>query len=169
MIGEPLRIIAGIALFLGTTRSNLIIISRRTNFIKNGWIFTGLLLIISGIIQLSVYGLDLFYELTIDGENSPIPINIAEGFSLLSLLFLAIFASIVAIYYPEAMLLSEVQIIKAAKLYDLISETDQPERELIPKLLFRSETPEVLIDYVKSLPEDIVESLDKAKSQENDE
>ena len=168
LIGEPLRIAAGFTLIYGITKSNLIIKSRRTTFIKNGWILTGIIIALSGIIQFGIYSLDLWYDLILDRKNSPIPISIAEGFSLLSVLFLALFTSVIAIFYPEAMLLSYAQVIKAAKLYDLISDDESSEDESLSKLPFRAETPEVLIDYVKSLPDDIIESLDKDGSSRND-
>ncbi|MHA2030300.1 MAG: hypothetical protein ACW99A_05060 [Candidatus Kariarchaeaceae archaeon] len=161
LIGEPLRIVAGIAM-IHSTKSKLIIKSQRTSFIKNGWIFTGLILVISGIIQFTVYSIDVMYELFNISGNSPAPISLAESLSLLSVLILALFVSTIAVFYPEAMLLSHTQIIKAAKIYDILSETEEVDDELLSRLLFRSEAPEALIDYIKSLPEDVINKLEKS-------
>lgn len=163
LIGEPLRIVAGFALIQSITRSNLIIKTSRTSFIQNGWIITGGVFILSGLIQFAIYGVEFFYKVILDGENSPISTGIAEGLSLFSVLFLALFASIIAIFYPEAMLLSHTQLIKASKLYDLMAETEENDETRLSKLFFRSEAPETLIDYIKNIPDDVLEEINKDK------
>lgn len=163
IVGSPLRTMAGISMIYGLSRSNLIIKSPRTTFIKNWWIITGLILTLTGIIEFGVYGLDIYYN-AVNGENSPLSISIAENIGYARETSLTLIVSIIAIFFPEAMLLSHTQVLKSAKLYDLISETQETEKELVSKSIFRLESSDVLIEYIKSLPDDIIDSLDRRKS-----
>ena len=65
------------------------------------------------------------------------------------------------------MLLTHVQVIKAAQIYKILQEMEKSEEveKLDDRGLFRNLSPESLLEYISNLPEEIIEKLDTEKTK----
>lgn len=166
LIGEPFRIVAGFMLIYSFTNSKLIVKSKRTSIISSFWMAAAVMMLISGIIQFSIYSLDTVFDLNGAGINSS-----WTDFAVLSgdinAIFLALIATIMALFYPENMLLTHVQLIKAARIYKILEGVKVPEEinKLPDRSRFRNLSSDSLYDYVNNLPDDIIERLDLEKRE----
>jgi hypothetical protein len=144
-IGEFYRFIVGIIIIFSVNRAVIFVEAKRINDSLRLWKIAGYVIMINGIIRLLAFGyLSILsvYGVSID---SIIILNLNYFSDFMAVLLLLI-VLIIAILYPEAMLISELQFHKIHELYSLL-EKDQS------KYILTSYQDEKLMNYLHSVAE----------------
>ncbi len=170
IIGEPLRIIAGFMLIYSFRNSKLILKTKRTSIISSFWIVAAIVMFISGIIQFSIYTSETLYDILSGTELNESWIDIAVISGDLNAILLALIATTLALFYPESMLLTHVQLIKAARIYQILGEIERSTEIAKPedRGLLSNLSSESLYEYISDLPDEIIDKLDSEKREKQD-
>jgi hypothetical protein len=151
--GETLELLTGIMIIYAFRKVKLIVETKRTLRIKSLWLFIGFILMTIGMIRILTYSFDFAWEVFDGGESSTIEslIENVETITTIGVLLMALTAFAFTIFYPETLLLSEVQIYKVVGLYQLMEDLDASKQS------FSFYTDTIILDYLNSIPNELLE------------
>ena len=120
-------------------------------------------MLLSGIIRFSIYSYEVGLDIFNGGGLTQSWLDFAVISGDLNAILLAFIATIVALFYPESMLLTHVQVLKAAKIYHISQEMAKTEEtdKVGERVLFKNLSSESLLDYISHLPDEIIDRLYK--------
>ncbi|MHA2363561.1 MAG: hypothetical protein ACXAC7_06360 [Candidatus Hodarchaeales archaeon] len=143
-MAELYRIFAAFLIFYAAYSEKPIKDTQRVNRCILGWKLVGLLLMLCGVFNLFVWS---FFS-NVDQSIEFFWLNL---FSL-TLLFVMMVIVWMAVFFPEALLFTQAQILRAIDLYETIQNLDSDQA-------VKDYGMNPLIDYLKSLPPDLISEL----------
>ena len=154
-IGELYRIFAGYLVIYSFKNTKFVVESDKTMVIRKYWVICGYLITITGIFRSLFNTIEWFLLVPFNKDQDSILVSnidfASEFIGLLSVLSLGVIILYIALFYPETMLLSHVQVIKAARIYDIV--------ERYSRIEFKSERTEehtALIEYINTIPKELI-------------
>jgi hypothetical protein len=159
VIGELYRIFAGYLVVYSFRNTKFVVESDKTNQIRKYWLICGYLIVGTGILRALVYIIKWFLLFVFDHDPDGSGISrldfYGEIFGVISVLTLGIITLYIAIFHPETMLLSHVQVIKAAHIYDIVEKHSSPRSKEAEKSEY-----DALIEYINSIPKKLIRKDD---------
>ncbi|MFW9994726.1 MAG: hypothetical protein ACFFD4_21970 [Candidatus Odinarchaeota archaeon] len=101
--------------------------------------------ILTGIVNFSATGLLLFW-----------PFSVTYELAVILVIVELVLIAVVALKYPESMLITHVQLVRARKLYEIVQTISEKQ---IQEVKFAQFGIASLSEYLKSIPEDLMEEL----------
>ncbi|MHA2252847.1 MAG: hypothetical protein ACXAD7_20965 [Candidatus Kariarchaeaceae archaeon] len=154
-VGELYRIFAGYLIIYSFKNTKFVVESDKTIVIRKYWIISGYLVAITGILRSLLNTIVWFSLIPFNkDQDSSFVSNIdfaSELIGVLSVLSLGVIVLYTALFYPETMLLSHVQVMRAARVYDIVERYSHVEDKNIT-----NDENKDLIEYISSIPEEFI-------------
>ena len=153
-IGQILQFIVCICLIYSFKDLNLSSLPSKILSIRRVWITSGLILITTSSIRFLIYFPNfVLLSLSSNRELSSM-IGFAENLDIIALLIIAFIVVISSIIYPETLLISEVQLLKVHRLYQLLELIKEKEKEEDPRSSLFSYGTDSILSYLKDIADD---------------
>jgi hypothetical protein len=154
--GELYRIFAGYLIIYSFKNTKFVVESDKTMLIRRYWVICGYLVAMTGILRSSLNTIIWFFLVPFDRDQDSTLVSdldfASELVGVLSVLSLGGIILYIALFYPETMLLSHVQVMRAARVYDIVERYSQVEDRNIP-----DDENKDLIEYINSIPKEFIQ------------
>ncbi|MHA2169249.1 MAG: hypothetical protein ACXAB7_05090 [Candidatus Kariarchaeaceae archaeon] len=153
--GELYRIFAGYLIIYSFKNTKFVVESDKTILIRRYWVICGYLVAITGILRSFLNTIIWFFLIPLERDQDNTLVSdldfASELIGVLSVLSLGAIVLYIALFYPETMLLSHVQVMRAARVYDIVERYSHTQDKSIDV----DENKE-LIEYINSIPKEFI-------------